>query len=54
VATSAQFRHWLAMYPAYRTVMDTGTTQQIIEMFTAFKMQRHQTFDPATGRPVTQ
>lgn len=54
VANSAQFQHWLTMYPAYRTVMDKGSTQQIIEMFTAFKMQRHQTFDPATARPVTQ
>ncbi len=54
VANSAQFQHWLTMYPAYRTVMESGSTQQIIEMFTAFKMQRHQTFDPATARPVTQ
>ena len=54
VATSAQFQHWLTMYPTYRTVMESGSTQQIIEMFTAFKMQRHQTFDPATGRPVTK
>lgn len=54
VANSAQFQHWLTMYPAYRAVMDKGTAQQIIEMFTAFKMQGQQTFDPATARPVTQ
>ena len=40
VHESPTFQAWLAKYPAYQRIMAKGTTQEIIEMFTAYKNQR--------------
>ncbi|WP_334180711.1 hypothetical protein [Pseudomonas nitroreducens] len=40
IFASAAFKAWLARYPAYRRIAAEGTTQEVIEMFTAYKKQR--------------
>ncbi|MBD9672990.1 hypothetical protein IB275_20585 [Pseudomonas sp. PDM21] len=40
IFASAEFRGWMARYPAYQRIVVEGTTQEIIEMFTAYKNQR--------------
>jgi Protein of unknown function (DUF2628) len=37
---SAGFKAWVAKYPAYQRILSKGSTQEIIEMFTAYKNQR--------------
>ncbi|KAB0773154.1 hypothetical protein ACV4WP_28245 [Pseudomonas aeruginosa] len=40
IFASAEFRAWMARYPAYQRIAAEGTTQDVIEMFTAYKNQR--------------
>ena len=40
IFASADFRTWMARYPAYQRIASEGTTQEVIEMFTAYKNQR--------------
>jgi Tfp pilus assembly protein PilE len=37
---SPGFKAWVAKYPAYQRILSKGSTQEIIEMFTAYKNQR--------------
>ena len=37
---SPSFQAWLAKYPAYQRIASEGSTQEIIEMFTAYKNQQ--------------
>lgn len=37
---SANFKHWLAKYPAYQRITVKGSAQEIIEMFTAYKNEQ--------------
>jgi hypothetical protein len=37
---SPSFKAWLTRYPAYQRIASKGTTQEIIEMFTAYKNQQ--------------
>ena len=37
---SRGFKAWVAKYPAYQRILKQGSTQEIIEMFTAYKNQR--------------
>jgi hypothetical protein len=40
VLNSTDFKTWVAKYPTYQRIVAQGTTQEIIEMFTAYKNQR--------------
>lgn len=40
IFASADFVAWMARYPAYQRIAAEGTTQEVIEMFTAYKNQR--------------
>ncbi|HCA6586548.1 TPA: hypothetical protein MXV30_005440 [Pseudomonas aeruginosa] len=40
IFASAEFRTWMARYPAYQRIAAEGSTQEVIEMFTAYKNQR--------------
>ncbi|WP_207884584.1 hypothetical protein [Pseudomonas sp. 30_B] len=40
IFASADFRAWMTRYPAYQRIASEGTTQEVIEMFTAYKNQR--------------
>lgn len=40
IFASSDFRAWMARYPAYQRIASEGTTQEVIEMFTAYKNQR--------------
>jgi Protein of unknown function (DUF2628) len=40
IYNSPGFKAWVAKYPAYQRILSKGSTQEIIEMFTAYKNQR--------------
>ncbi|MDT4863638.1 hypothetical protein FQZ97_983540 [compost metagenome] len=40
IFASADFIAWMARYPAYQRIAAEGTTQEVVEMFTAYKNQR--------------
>lgn len=37
---SPSFKSWVAQYPVYQHILAQGSTQEVIEMFTAYKNQR--------------